>query len=53
MALQLNSAAMTAPILAAATFAAFVTAIHVASILIAILRLRRRPRNAVRPISPS
>ena len=34
---------MTAPILAAAAFAAFVTAFHVGSILIAILRLGRLP----------
>ena len=45
---------MTAPILAAAAFAAFVTAFHAGSILIAILRLGRRPptvSNQYPPVS--
>ena len=37
---------MTAPILAAATFAISVSVFHVASIAIAIARFRRRPRHA-------
>ena len=36
---------MTAPILAAATFCITVTAVHVASIVVAILRFRRSPRR--------
>jgi ceramide glucosyltransferase len=41
----LNIHAMTAPILAAATFCIAVTTIHVASIVIAMLRFRQSPRG--------
>jgi ceramide glucosyltransferase len=51
-----NVVAMTAPILAAATFCIAITVIHIASIVIAILRLRQSsrygsPSNQIPPVS--